>query len=101
MPTVAHYVQEHRDRNLPLLYNACVAKSISMKEMIAHPKGREAQASEWSRLRKVTTWDESAVREWADVAAEAKKKNQKHHVGRIFEVSVIKGSELPDGHPGK
>ena len=45
MPTVVCYKQEHRDRILPLLYNACVAKSITMKEMVAHPKGREAQAS--------------------------------------------------------
>ena len=41
------------------------------------------------------------MREWKDVAAEAKRKNIKAHVGRIFDLCVEKGSELPPDHLGR
>ena len=53
------------------------------------------------KLRKIECWDESRVREWADVAAEARRAGTKAHVGRIFEICVEKGSELPVGDPGR
>ena len=103
MPVVTGYVSEHRPRIslMPPLYNACVARSLTMKEMTSHAAGRAAQDSEWSRLRKAGAWNESGVREWAQVSAEAKRTGRKHHVGRVFEVNVEKGSELPVGHPGR
>ena len=72
-----------------------------MKEMRSLAKGRIAEELEWSRLRKAGTWNEGGVREWAEVSAEAKRNKKKHHVGRIFEVNVEKGSELPEGDPGR
>ena len=103
MPVVTGYINEHRPRIslMPPLYNACVARSLTMKEMTSHAAGRAAQDSEWSRLRKAGAWNESGVREWSQVSAEAKRSGRKHHVGRVFEVNVEKGSELPVGHPGR
>ena len=46
-------------------------------------------------------WPEDKVREYDDVANEARKNNAKVHFGRIFEVGSQKGSELPDGGPNK
>ena len=44
-------------------------------------------------------WDMSSVREWEDVSKEALKKGKKVHVGKVFEICVEKGSELPAGDP--
>ena len=43
----------------------------------------------------------TGVREWAQVAADAERKGEVVHVGRIFEICVEKGSELPKGDPGR
>ena len=102
MPVIST-TPEHRDkiRSMPPLYNACVAKSLTKADMQISPKGRAAQELEWGRLRKIGAWNESKVTEWGDVVAEAKRTGKKHHVGRVFEVNVIKGDELPEGDPGR
>ena len=41
------------------------------------------------------------MREWYQVAKEAKSANKKVHVGRIFPIVVEKNAELPDGHPDR
>ena len=46
-------------------------------------------------------WDETHAFEWASIAAVARTKNETVHVGRVFEICIEKGSELPDGHPDK
>ena len=56
---------------------------------------------EWDKLQKAGCWDETKVREWSDVQAECRRSNAKAHVGLIFEICVEKGSELPEGDPGK
>jgi hypothetical protein len=60
-----------------------------------------ALQKEWDRLRAAGCWDETKVREWSDVAREARAKGIKAHVGRIFEICVEKGSELPVGDPNR
>ena len=66
-----------------------------------NPKADAAVLKEWNALRQAGCWDESAVREWKDVAAEARRAGKKCHFGRIFEICVEKGSELPEGDPGR
>ena len=39
--------------------------------------------------------------EWRDVAKDAQRRNVKAHVGRVFEICVEKGSELPVGDPNR
>ena len=41
------------------------------------------------------------AKEWSVVADEAKKAGKKVHVGRLFSICVEKGSELPQGSPGR
>ncbi len=50
-------------------------------------------------MRQIKTWGESIVREWEQVALEARKNKRKVHVCRIFDTCVEKGSELPIGDP--
>ena len=58
-----------------------------------------APDKEWNNLTNKGAWDYSTVREWDDVSREAIKNKTKVHVGKIFEICVEKGSELPLGDP--
>jgi len=78
-----------------------VARSVNAKELRETPAARAAMKVEWDSLRSLRTWDESKVREWDQVAAEARSTGHKVHVGRIFGICVEKGSELPKGDPNR
>ena len=43
----------------------------------------------------------SGVREWSEVAREARGDLDKAHVGRLFAIMVEKNSELPEGQPDR
>ena len=94
---------EHRElnENYGLNYSALVARSVSRREVEENSAAKASVLKEWDKLRAAGCWDESRVREWSDVAVEARNSGQKAHVGRIFEICVEKGSELPSGDPGR
>ena len=66
-----------------------------------HPEAQKAMGSEWCRLRDKRTWDESVVREWHEVASEARRLGKEIHLGRLFGIMVQKGAELPDSDKRK
>ena len=78
-----------------------VARPVGKKEIEAQPKAQEAVQKEWQRLRDKRVWDESSVREWGDVAKEARDKGKEVHIGYLFGLCVEKNSELADGDPNK
>ena len=108
-PGLAAALTQHRPKvsDTPLLFNACVARPVSRKERNETPAALEAVKKEWTRLRNVKhkhgvgVWDESRVREKYLVRQEAKRNGTTVHFARIFDLCVMKGSELPDGHPDK
>ena len=69
--------------------NAMVARPVGKKELPANPKAQASLDVEWEKLMK-KAWDMLSVREWEDVSREAKKKNKKVHVGKVFEICVEK-----------
>eukprot|EP00975_Prorocentrum_lima_P010614 2253995-Prorocentrum_lima.AAC.1 len=79
--------------------NAAVARTCSLKEADKNPKANAALDKEWERLKSINTWDESTVREWKDVAREARTKSEGAHVGRVFAILVEKNHELDEGNP--
>ena len=93
--------QSHRDKLSPFsdLFECCVARTVTKKELKENKKAQQAVQKEWDKLRGLQTWDESRVREWSDVAKEARKTGQKVNVGLIFQIVVEKGSELEEGNP--
>ncbi len=105
MPVLNNKEWKHRDKlslnNLPWNLHACVARPVGKAEVRENPKALQALLLEWEKLRKVNTWDESGVKEWKEVSEEARRKGETVHVGLIFELCTEKGSELPDGDPGK
>ena len=82
-------------------FSALVARPVGKKEIAVEPKAQLALDSEWDKLVKAGVWDEQRPREWSDLSSEARKAGKTIHVGRIFEICVEKGSELPAGSPGR
>jgi len=85
----------------PLSFSALVARSVPRREVEENPDAKKSVLKEWDKLRAAGCWDEGSVREWSDVADEARRTGSKAHVGRIFEICVEKGSELPVGDPNR
>ena len=80
------------------LYPCLVAKQFTKAEIKANPKAVDAMRLEYNKLENKKVWLEETVREWSRVAREAKRNGTKVHVGMVFGICVIKGSELPEGH---
>ena len=78
---------------------AMVARPVGRKELLSNPKAQASLDVEWDKLMKKKAWDMASVREWDDVSSEAKKRGKKAHVGKVSEICVEKGSELPPNDP--
>ncbi|MCP4189689.1 MAG: hypothetical protein GY768_03565, partial [Planctomycetaceae bacterium] len=100
MPTV-HYVARHREKNLPPLFHAAVARPVNRRELALNQAAQIAMKKEWRRLRTKYVWDETIVRERADVARDARIGGYEVHMGYLFGICVEKNSELPAGHPSR
>ena len=86
------------------LRTTVASEEAQMKDAIElrnNSKARESVDKEWNKLIDAGTWDYDSVREWEDVANEARALGQTVHVGDIFEICVEKGSELPAGDPAR
>jgi hypothetical protein len=77
---------------------AMVARPVGKKEIQNDPDAQKSLDVEWEKLMVKRAWIVEGVREWSDVCEEAREKGKKAHVGKIFEICVEKGSELPKGH---
>jgi hypothetical protein len=82
-------------------WSACVARPVGKAEIAKTPAAKAAMDIEWERLRKKKVWNESLVREWGDVAAEARRKGEEIHFGYLFGICVEKNSELAPGNPSR
>ena len=71
--------------------------------MMSTPDALAACKKEWSRLRDKRAWSEKKedVREWARIAAEARRNNTTVHLGRLFCICTEQGSELAKGDPNR
>ena len=88
-----------RLRDQAALWNVLVARPVSRKEALANPDAKKALVKEWDKLRAQGVSDESKVRPWSEVKAEARRAGKTVHVGRIFDICVEKNSELPASDP--
>ena len=103
MPT-CNQTPQHREKITPPNYtpdlrlvNSLVARPVNKREIRANPKAQEALDLEWNKLVKKDAWLYDTVTEWKEVSNKAKKSGEKVHVGKVFEICVEKGSELPQG----
>ena len=98
-------LQRHRDKLIKVgrlqgerAINTLVARPVNRKEIRSNPKAQASLDVEWVKLEKKDAWLYDTVQEWKDVALKAKKQGKKVHIGKVFEICVEKGSELPVGH---
>ena len=66
-----------------------------------NPKAFAALEKESKKLRDMGCWDQAKVREWREVAAEAKRDGVKVRVGRISDICVEKNHELNENDPNR
>ena len=94
---------DHRQKLAPpsLYPNACVARPVGKAELRTTPAAQAAMKAEWDRLRTKRVWDESVVREWDDVAREARQAGVEANLGYLFGICAEKNSEQPLGHPSR
>ena len=92
--------------------SALVARSMTRSEVVQNNKAVEAVQKEWQKLRdkeytevvdgkvikKKGVWDESAVEEFRDLTARMNDQQIEVFIGRVFDLCVEKGYELPIGH---
>ena len=90
---------EHHEYAYGFIMNAFVSRPVGQKEINNNPAAQAALDKEWNNLVTKGAWDYKTVREWKDVSDEAIKSKTKVHVGKVFEICVEKGSELPEGNP--
>ena len=67
----------------------------------AHRRSASALDKEWANLWAIKTWDADTVCEYDEVCNRAKKSGKTAHFGRVFDICTLKGSELPEGDPGR
>ena len=97
--------ERHRPKNAPRLFpfNAMVARPVGKNEIAQKAKAKAAMDAEWKKLRDKYVWDEDIknVRDWSDVAREARDKGIDVHLGWLFGICVEKGSELEENNPNR
>jgi len=90
------------DDEMPLQEGfAHVARSVPRSEVRQVAAADKACKAEWDRLISVGCWDPESVREWVDVKRDANRRKEDIHIGSLHELCMEKGSELPQGDPGR
>ena len=91
----------HREKNprnrwmLPALVARPVPKKgIAMNPVLKSGSCKDALDKEWTRLREKGVWDETSVKNWKDVARQARIDKRIIHMGRVFGIMVEKNHEL-------
>ena len=78
-----------------------MARSVPRSEVRQVAAADKICKTEWDRLMSVGCWDPNSVREWHDVKREANRRKEDIHIGSLHELCMEKGSELPEGDPGR
>ena len=97
MPTVPAERRHRHIRATHHIPNALTVRPLNKKEVNSTPAAKASIDKEWDRLRRRMAWDQSTVREWSDVAAEARREGDEVHMGMLFGFVVEKNPDLPEG----
>ena len=78
-----------------------VAKIVGFKGMRENEKARDSVKKEYDSLRSFPIWNESKIRELADVMDEARKTGRETRVGKISTICTEKDFEMGEKHMRK
>ena len=76
-----------------------VARTVTRREITTTLAASQPLTDEAAELVQKGAWDPKGVREWQQVADEARESGEKAHVGWIFGIVVEKHPEPPPNHP--
>ena len=71
--------------------NAMVARSVKPAELKWNTDAKKQMQVEIDKLEEREVWDLKGVRPWHEVSAEAKRRQEKPHLGNVFGICVEKG----------
>ena len=97
MPTVPLAISHRQKVSTTFAPHALTVRPLNKKQVQADPAAAASINKEWKRLRDRKAWDETTVREWSDVAAEARRANEEVHMGMLVGFVVEKNPDLPVG----
>ena len=90
---IAHALGQSEEEKDPEI-TAMVTRLLSPAEMLASPEALEAVRLEPAGLEKAGVWDLLSVREYDQVAAEARRSSVKVHFGQLMSIASVKFAEL-------
>ena len=79
--------------------NAMASRPVGRAEMLSNTQAMGSMKKEWKGLIDQGVFDLSVIREYYDVAREAKQKNEEVHMARAHGVIVEKHSQLSEEDP--
>ena len=80
---------------------AAVAQPISIKEIANIDQAKNVMDKGWKRLLNKGVWNLDRVVDWSVAARKARDEGRIIHLGRVFGIMVLKGSELPPDDPNR
>ena len=81
------------------IINAMVSQPVGRAEMLTNTKAMDPMKKEWKGLIDQGVFDLSVIREYYDVAREAKQKNEEVHMARAHGIIAEKHSQLSEEDP--
>jgi hypothetical protein len=102
MPVILDDFEAHRQKDLPPIYPACVAKLVPPKDRLNIPAAKKALDEEWDKLKRAGKngcWNEAIVRERFEVERDARASRETVHFGHVHELCYLKNRELPEADP--
>ena len=91
---IAHSLGQVKEKKKDPEITAMVTRLLSRAEMLASPEALEAVRLEATGLEKAGAWDLNSVREYDQVAAEARRSSIKVHFGQLMSLASVKFAEL-------
>ena len=85
---IAHSLGQGEEEKDPEI-TAMVTRLLSRAEMLASPEALEAVRLEATGLEKAGVWDLNSVREYDQVAAEARRSSVKVHFGQLMSLASV------------
>ena len=93
--------EDHREKVVKVArsISAMVSRPVGRAEMLTNTKAMDSMKKEWKGLIDQGVFDLSVIREYYDVAREAKQKNEEVHMARAHGIIAEKHSQLSEEDP--
>ena len=93
--------EDHREKVVKVarIINTMVSRPVGRAKMLTNTKAMDSMKKEWKGLIDQGVFELSVIREYYDVAREAKQKNEEVHMARAHGIVVEKHFQLSEEDP--